>query len=146
MASLVRDVYISGPLFTAPERAYLEGIDSLCRGLGYSTFLPHRDAGYAKARGKTRREFFQADMRMLLNSRVVVAVLNGADVDAGTAWEVGYAFAKRKPILAIREDLRMNEVNLMLTESATVVSSTRFLKRQLNKVLRPRKQHRPTSR
>ena len=139
MGDLRRDVYISGPLFTGAERAYLEAVDKTCRDLGYTTYLPHRDAGYAKARGALRSQFFRADVRMLRNSRVVVAVLNGAEVDAGTAWEVGYAFAHKKTIIGIREDLRMSEINLMLTESAESVSSNGSLARRLAAVLRRKK-------
>jgi len=138
MASRRRDVYISGPLFTAPERAYLEVIDKACQDRSYSTYLPHRDAGYAKARGSLRRKFFLADIRMLRNSRMVVAVLNGAEVDAGTAWEVGFAFAQKKPIVGIREDLRMHEINLMLTGSLELVSSIQALGRRLDTILRRR--------
>lgn len=36
----------------------------------------------------------------------LVAVLDGADVDSGTAAEIGYAFARRRPILGYRGDCR----------------------------------------
>jgi nucleoside 2-deoxyribosyltransferase len=41
----------------------------------------------------------------------VVAVLDGADVDSGTAAEIGYAFAKAKPILGYRSDFRLSADN-----------------------------------
>lgn len=135
MAANRRDIYISGPLFTHAERAYLEAIDELCRKFGYATYLPHRDAGFAEARGPLRKRFFTKDLRMLLDSRVVVAVFNGAEVDSGTAWEVGFAYAHDKPVLGIREDLRMSEVNLMLTESARMLSSKASLARRLRSLL-----------
>jgi nucleoside 2-deoxyribosyltransferase len=47
---------------------------------------------------------------------LVFAVLDGADVDSGTAAEVGYAFAKGKPILGYRGDFRLSADN----EGATV--------------------------
>jgi nucleoside 2-deoxyribosyltransferase len=34
-------------------------------------------------------------------------VLDGTDVDSGTAAEIGYAFAKGKPILGYRGDFRL---------------------------------------
>lgn len=37
---------------------------------------------------------------------VVVALLDGAQVDDGTAWEIGYAHAKGKPVVGIRTDFR----------------------------------------
>ena len=38
---------------------------------------------------------------------LVLAVLDGVDVDSGTAAEIGYAFAKGKPIIGYRGDFRL---------------------------------------
>jgi nucleoside 2-deoxyribosyltransferase len=42
---------------------------------------------------------------------LVFAVLDGVDVDSGTAAEMGYAFAKGKPILGYRGDFRLSADN-----------------------------------
>jgi nucleoside 2-deoxyribosyltransferase len=42
---------------------------------------------------------------------LVLAVLDGVDVDSGTASEIGYAFAKGKPILGYRGDYRLCSEN-----------------------------------
>lgn len=42
---------------------------------------------------------------------LVFAVLDGVDVDSGTAAEIGYAFARAKPILGYRGDFRMSADN-----------------------------------
>ena len=42
---------------------------------------------------------------------LVFAVLDGVDVDSGTAAEIGYAFAKGKPILGYRGDFRLSADN-----------------------------------
>lgn len=41
------------------------------------------------------------------DARGVVAVLDGADVDSGTAAEIGYAFARGKLIVGYRGDFRL---------------------------------------
>jgi nucleoside 2-deoxyribosyltransferase len=41
----------------------------------------------------------------------VFVVLDGVDVDSGSAAEVGYAFAKGKPILGYRGDFRLSADN-----------------------------------
>jgi len=41
----------------------------------------------------------------------VVAVLDGTDVDSGTAAEIGYAFARGKPIVGYRGDFRLSADN-----------------------------------
>lgn len=38
---------------------------------------------------------------------IVIAILEGTDVDSGTASEIGYAAARGKTIYGIREDIRM---------------------------------------
>jgi nucleoside 2-deoxyribosyltransferase len=38
---------------------------------------------------------------------LIIAVLDGTDVDSGTAAEIGYAFAKAKRIIGYRGDLRL---------------------------------------
>ncbi|MCL2141357.1 MAG: nucleoside 2-deoxyribosyltransferase [Methanimicrococcus sp.] len=47
--------------------------------------------------------------------------LDGTDVDSGTAWELGYAYAENKPIIGIRTDFRIHmpneKVNLMIQET-----------------------------
>jgi nucleoside 2-deoxyribosyltransferase len=69
--------------------------------------------------GEPRREAWRklnrrigAKNRDLINAcGLVLAVLDGVDVDSGTAAEVGYAFAKSKPILGYRGDFRLSADN-----------------------------------
>ena len=42
----------------------------------------------------------------------MVAVLDGQDVDSGTAAEIGYAFAKGKMIVGYRGDVRLSSDNI----------------------------------
>jgi nucleoside 2-deoxyribosyltransferase len=44
-------------------------------------------------------------------ARGVVAILDGPDVDSGTAAEIGYAFAKGKQIVGYRSDVRLSADN-----------------------------------
>jgi nucleoside 2-deoxyribosyltransferase len=54
------------------------------------------------------------------SSDVVIAVLDGTDVDSGTASEIGYAFDRRKPILGYRGDFRLAADNLGSTVNLQV--------------------------
>jgi nucleoside 2-deoxyribosyltransferase len=49
--------------------------------------------------------------RAIEQSQVVVAVLDGPDVDSGTASEVGYAAALGKRIIGYRGDFRLSSDN-----------------------------------
>ncbi len=100
------EVYIAGPLFTPGQRALLEAIDALCRAEGLATYLPHRDAGVFDREGDSR-PFFLGDVRALQRAVLVIAVLNGCDVDSGTAWELGYAYALGRPVLGLLNDVRI---------------------------------------
>lgn len=51
-----------------------------------------------------------------------MAVLDGAQVDDGTAWEIGWAHARSIPVYGLRTDRRVSQqpdepVNLMIVES-----------------------------
>lgn len=122
---------IAGPLFTSGDRWYLEYIDDCCTELGYSTYLPHRDAGICSSSGAGSDRFFAADRAGLLEADVVVAVLNGPDVDSGVAWEIGFAYASKKPIVGIVDDTRVPDpsanINLMVYHSVDVCTSVRQL-------------------
>ena len=116
-----RDVYLAGPLFTPGERHYLEQIDALCHKHGLTTYLPHRDAGYGNS--LVADKYFADDLDMLRASKRVIAVLTGLDVDAGTAWEIGYAFSIGKEVVGIREDIRQSDLTLMIAQSITILTS-----------------------
>ena len=51
---------------------------------------------------------------------MVLANLDGQDVDSGTAAEIGYAFAKGKPIIGYRGDLRLSSDNVGSTVNLQV--------------------------
>ncbi len=100
-------IYVAGPLFTEGERWLLERIDAVCREAGYETYLPHRDAGVFD-RDSDSSFFFQQDLQRLQEADVVVAVLNGKDVDSGTAWELGYFYALgKRAVIGYLHDSRL---------------------------------------
>lgn len=103
-------VYIAGPLFSQAEREFLEKmVDVLAQSakLNPSTnfFLPHRDGGEL-GKGPTRNYIFHLDVDKLNSSNIVVALLDGQDVDSGTCIELGYAYAKNKKIFGLITDFR----------------------------------------
>ena len=86
-------VYLAGPLCFENERKFLEKIDKICEKLGLKTFIPHRDCGLWKNMGDTKK-ISKGDLRGFANCDFLIASLNGFNVGAGTAWEIGYAYAK----------------------------------------------------
>jgi len=103
-------VYVAGPLFSQAEREYLEKmVDCLAEAAHLSPtehfFLPHRDGGEL-GKGPTRTQIFNLDTNTLKKADIVVALLDGQDVDSGTCIELGYAHASGKKIFGIITDFR----------------------------------------
>jgi len=69
-------------------------------------FLPHRDAGDIGIHEEGRENTFLSDLKYLDNAKVVIALLDGPDVDSGTAVELGYAYAHGKEIFGLLTDWR----------------------------------------
>jgi nucleoside 2-deoxyribosyltransferase len=119
-------VFIAGPLFSQAEREFNLKLDEFLRKNGFDTVLPQRDVGdlwegIKKRGGEAYRAIFERDLKELEGSDVIVAVLDGPDVDSGTAFEVGYARARGKPVVGLKTDFRVfargEELNNMLTQS-----------------------------
>jgi nucleoside 2-deoxyribosyltransferase len=113
-------IYLAGPLFTAAERDWNAALASALRSAGHEVFLPQQQEP-----GKDAAGIFATDVGGIDWAEGLVAIMDGADPDSGTCWEVGYSYGK-KPIVLVRTDMRRNEgsggsgYNPMLTESATI--------------------------
>ncbi|HEV3001158.1 MAG TPA: nucleoside 2-deoxyribosyltransferase [Solirubrobacteraceae bacterium] len=120
-----REVYVAGPLgFSAPGRHYLDTILlPALQSAGFAPLNPWEDpdaaamlkAADALAPGVERHRAFERangaigerNARLIRACTAVLAVLDGSDVDSGTASEIGYAAAYHRPVVGIRSDLRL---------------------------------------
>lgn len=108
-------VYVAGPLFSEAERVFLEQIvDTLAKSAGLDPladfFLPHRDGGEL-GKGPKRSDIFDLDLSNVRSAEVIVALLDGQDVDSGTCIELGYAYARGKKIFGILTDFRAYRIS-----------------------------------
>ena len=129
------NIYIAGKLSSADERERLNSIARLCEMLGFQTFLPHRDVGLFYE-SKDIDEIFKKDIFGGLNSaNLVIALLDGLHVGAGTAWELGYAYAKGIPCVGIKTDESVEEaieyLSPILASSLQILSSQEDLRKFL---------------
>jgi nucleoside 2-deoxyribosyltransferase len=83
-----------------------EGVTNLHIDRHHDFFLPHRDVGDAGIVTGGNEDVFANDLKYLDNAKIVIAWLDGTDVDSGTAVELGYAFAKGKHIFGLLTDRR----------------------------------------
>ena len=121
-------VYMASPLgfSEAGRHFYASVLIPFVSGLGYEVVDPWAltdprkiETVQAMPDGPERREAWRslnreigATNRAAIDAaRAVVAVLDGVDVDSGTAAEIGYAFARGKLIVGYRGDFRLSADN-----------------------------------
>lgn len=95
-------LYLAGPLFTTPEREWNVRLAERLEAAGHHVFLPQAHP----APEPTASAIFAKDLEGLDGAEGVVAIMDGTDPDSGTCWECGYAYAKGKPVVLFRSDLR----------------------------------------
>ena len=119
------ELYLAGPLFSQAERRWQRQLAEALGARDYKVFLPQDDAGLPLLQSPPDLHgAFEICRDAIDRADAVLAVLDGADGDSGTAWECGYAYARSKPIVVIRTDFRGGEdrgLNLMLRRSASAV-------------------------
>jgi nucleoside 2-deoxyribosyltransferase len=127
-----RKIYIASPLgFTDAGRLYSTTVLlPAVRAAGFEPLDPwtvsadiervfaldRDDPERAQLLGATNRLVGRRNAEMIRSAAGVLAILDGDDVDSGTAAEIGYAAALPRPIVGLRTDLRTtgdNEATLV---------------------------------
>jgi nucleoside 2-deoxyribosyltransferase len=125
-------VYVAGPLgFTDSGRVYnTDVLIPTVRAAGFEPLDPWElpaallevferplgDPTRLVQLAATNRDVGRRNADMIRAAAGVLAVLDGSDVDSGTAAEIGYAAALGKPVVGLRSDLRItgdNEATLV---------------------------------
>jgi nucleoside 2-deoxyribosyltransferase len=87
------------------------------RKVGITTYVPQRD-GIKLDHQSDVRKIFEEDKNAVTQADLIVANLDGMDVDAGTAWELGFAHGLGKHCIGVYSDWRLHfkwqTVNLMI--------------------------------
>ena len=121
-------VYLAAPLFSEAEKKFNSVISDLLTSHFFLVYLP-QDVGddNSSRDGVQHIKIFESNIKALDSADLLVAVIDGADADSGTSWEMGYAYRRGIPVYAVRTDFRIaghhELVNLMLEQSSTVVKS-----------------------
>lgn len=118
-----KSIYLASPLgFAASTHGFMRELTASLREL-IEVINPWDDQRFAEEFSRlrtedsvTRREERLAEINSELGRKNVesidradglFAILDGVDVDSGTAVEIGYAFARQKYICGMRTDFRM---------------------------------------
>jgi len=109
-------VYVASPLgFTHPTKAWYDAVLLPALEAGGHTALDPWSASADLFDGVTDTAALavanataaQRNEEMLRDCDAVLAVLDGVDVDSGTAAEIGFAYALGKTVIGWRSDFRM---------------------------------------
>jgi len=121
------NIYLSGPLFTQAERRWNRRLATELekRIAGARVILPQDfKVGSSYNNPKNFPRIFRACLHALREADVVVAVLDGPDVDSGTALELGVAWERGIPIVGVRTDFRESQdrgVNIIIAGACTAL-------------------------
>ena len=131
--------YVAGPLCSENERKFMEKLDKLCKKLKLKTFLPHRDAGLWKE-GISVEEIAKKDLKGFKKCDFMIANLNGFSVGAGTAFEMGIAYEKKLPIIAIKTDRPASqsteEISAIIAGLVKITNSFEELEKEIKNLIK----------
>jgi nucleoside 2-deoxyribosyltransferase len=109
------DVYLAGPFFNMPELWLVDEARLALRGMGLRVFSPYHDVGIGIG-----KDVAPKDIEALKRSRAVLAIIDG--VDTGTIFEVGYARALAKPVVALVQSTPEEPLKMIAGTDCDVVS------------------------
>lgn len=105
-------IYLAAPLFNHRERAFNELLAANLYIHG-NVFLPQRDGALLIEMLKAgvpqivaERRVFEQDRQAMTRADVLVAILDGAHIDEGVAFEIGFSTALGKVCVGLQTDIR----------------------------------------
>lgn len=114
----MKKVYLASPFFNDTEITRMETVRDILRGKGLDVFVPneHQNPELKFGSLEWRDATFKSDVNGIDTADVVVAVISQGNYDdSGTAWEIGYAWAKGIPVVLV--NVTGETINLMIADS-----------------------------
>lgn len=101
-------IYFAGPLFGMADKLFNKQLAKiLCSEYGYEVLLPQDfDVNENMDEVRDPVKIAKTDIEALESSDVILVNCDGADVDSGTAFELGWAVRDHKITVAWRTDSR----------------------------------------
>ncbi len=102
-------VYYAAPLFSEAEQRYNAYAAQTIRAVSETIdlYVPQEQADINdKSKYADSVMIAKVDTEKVLESDLMIAVLDGLSIDPGVAAEIGIAYAKKIPILALYTDVR----------------------------------------
>ena len=117
-------IYIAGPFFTDKERAFLKIVIESVKEIfpNEELFIPMEHFipnGENLSNNEWAEAVFKMHVEALNKCDHVIAAYLGLRSDTGTAWEIGYAYAKGIPVdLILSLEALSGEVSIMPIQSS----------------------------
>lgn len=99
-------------MFNEAELSYNRGLREYLEP-EFNVFLPQEDGLLLRdvvaesiSLDIAEKKIFEADIMAMNNADIILVVLNGAHIDEGVAFELGYCFATGKRCVGLKEDIR----------------------------------------
>lgn len=129
-------VYLAGPFFNNEEKDLIKRLENHLEKRSHNVFSPSRDGGILEKNASlnNRISIFSQNIGAINWCDVVVAIIDNRD--SGTIWEMGYAYALGKPIIAYSD--KGYTLNVMLAEA---VESLALNEDELDESLKGKKIH-----
>ena len=132
-----KKVYLASPFFDDMQIERMEKVRDILREKGLDVFVPlehqHKELEFGSL--EWRDATFKSDVKGIDDADIVVAIMSlGNFDDSGSAWEVGYAYAKGIPVVLV--NLTGDTINLMIADSlhALITSYDELLTYDFNKL------------
>jgi len=114
-------IYLSASLFSVAERDFNRRLGGALTKAGHEVILPQDFDQQGD-----QDDIFEKNTAAMRRADLILAVVDGPDVDSGVAWEMGFAYALNLPVAALRTDFRVRSetdgaaVNLMLHRGSDI--------------------------
>ena len=124
-------IYIAGPFFTDKERTFLKIVIESVKEMfpNEELFIPMEHFilnGENLSNNEWAEAVFKMDVEALNKCDQVIAAYLGLRSDTGTAWEIGYAYAKGIPVtLVLSPEAFKGEVSIMPIQSSNYFRKTK---------------------
>jgi len=103
----IGQIYLAGPFFTFEQKWIINEFFGALKDCGAKVFSPLHCVGVGKP-----VEVVEPDIKGLKNSKVMLAILESSDI--GTIFEVGYAIAIGKKVVAYIENIDSDDLTMLI--------------------------------
>lgn len=113
----MKKVYLASPFFNETEIEIMEKVKEILINKGLDVFAPfeHQNKHLEFGSKEWRKATYDGDVGGINRADIIVAIIEGNYCDSGTAWEIGNAVAKNKPVVIVNPS--KSTVNLMISDS-----------------------------